>query len=282
MPRPSNPLAAASGAMVAFFGVLMTMIGLAGASEPSEIRAVMVVMALAGGAMVYGGIQMILTWRRAEKRMEEDMRIMHAPNAVPAAAVLPAAPARTVTEEGVPVYEEQLNPPRPDDAPPELLAVWSYDPGEWGTYTAGEMKAKGSEMLWTGVVLVVVGTWIFKEDAGLWAGFSYSAGFAMFICGLQWAIARSAHEKNVAVPSGDVRITTHAVLLNGTYLVLNDDHNHVGKATLVPGEPSILEVKVEWSTRNGPTHELIRIPVPAGREEEAERVRLRLLAEAGA
>ena len=85
-------------------------------------------------------------------------------------------------------------------------------------------------------------------------------------------MAKGDHQANVSGP-GEAIITPSAILLNGRYHVLrNDTYRFHGVRFDEAATPPQLEFTIGWSTRSGPTRDNIRIPVPAGRQEEARKV----------
>jgi hypothetical protein len=91
--------------------------------------------------------------------------------------------------------------------------------------------------------------------------------------GGKWLLARMAHQQNTATPRGEVVITPTAVLMNGRYQVIQDHHFRFRAARVSDGErPPILEIAIEWPTRSGTASDEYRIPIPAGREEEARAI----------
>ena len=83
---------------------------------------------------------------------------------------------------------------------------------------------------------------------------------------------KHAHKSNVSGP-GEAIITPSAVLINGRYHVLsNETYRLEGVRFDEAAHPPQLDFTVAWSTRSGPASDHLRIPVPAGRAEEAREV----------
>lgn len=68
-------------------------------------------------------------------------------------------------------------------------------------------------------------------------------------------------------------ITPSTVYINGQPNVFYDDVKQPAKFRLLEEQqPAVLEITYMWPVRRGTTFEELRVPVPAGREEEARRL----------
>jgi hypothetical protein len=154
-----------------------------------------------------------------------------------------------------------------------VLAHWVYEPGEWGAYTAVEVKRRTRE--WVGVAVTIFLVGLVSGSGGGDEGRAMIAAGAMvavMILAGGMLMAKGDHQANVSGP-GEAIITPSAILLNGRYHVLrNDTYSFHGARFDDAAHPPQLEFTIGWSTRSGPTRDNIRIPVPAGREEEAREV----------
>jgi hypothetical protein len=224
--------------------------------EGGEMWWLFVGFALSGVLMLGGAASNLVRWWRWQRREEAEARAMAA--AARARAADSAAPL-----------------------PARVMAHWTYQPGEWGAYASREVAHRGREALWLFVGTVVLGMLLlgWREAMDWREVFAASLGVGAMLGGGKWLLARSAHRQNVATPRGEVVITPTAVLMNGRYQVLQDHHFRFRGARILEDErPRILELSVDWPTRAGRVSDSYRIPIPAGREDEARAVARELTA----
>jgi hypothetical protein len=256
MPRSGNPFFPVINLMLVPFGFGMTMIGgtVLIAGDGGEMWWLFVGFLASGLLMLGGAVSNLVRWFGWVRR--ED-----------AAAARMAAVART----------RHADPYAP--LPPDVLAHWTYPPGEWRGYATGEVRHRTDEAFYIGVGVVLLGTLVVRWQIGAgWAeAFGVSLVIGILIGGGRWGLARWAHGQNLATPGGDVVITPTAVLMNGRYMVLRDHHFRFVGARVLDERPPILALSIEWPTRSGTVSETYRIPVPAGREAEARAVAEALL-----
>lgn len=286
MPNSSNPLNVLAGGLVAFFGVFVMATGAAvllGDSDLGPTRPFYYLAAFSGAAMVIGGVQMIVSQRRAmraETKHREAIRdaIGPAPSfpdepppssiapspAAPVRIAMPAAPAQTAAESVAPAASAPGILPSGEP----VLARWTYADDEWRKYTAAEWKRQVLVALFVGVGLTVVGWTVFRGEVEE-LGFGFLIWYALLITGGLIAVAAVAHRANRSAP-GEAIITPTAVMLNGKYHVLSDGRLSFGGVRLTElGTVPVLEFTVSAPTRGGRVPEQVRVPVPRGREAEA-------------
>lgn len=256
MVNSSHPMNAVSAALVLCMAPILLLLGIVGAvAETGQMRIVFVVMAGAGLAMLIGGIRMLLNWRRAAAEETAHQNAIRA-TVGPRSAALIQEPAPRALPSGEPV-----------------LAHWVYQPGEWSSYTKVEVKRRTRE--WIGIAVAVFLVGIVSGSGGGEEGRTMLAAATMVavmivVGGL--LMAKGDHQANVSGP-GEAIITASAILLNGRYHVLrNATYQFHGVRFDEEAHPPQLEFTIGWGTRRGPTRDNIRIPVPAGREEEARGV----------
>lgn len=254
----SHPMNALAAGLVLLMSPIPLFLGAVGAfAETGEMRIVFIVMFLCGVVLLFSGIRMIRQFLRAEKTEAAHQKAMReAAGPAPAAPGAPSpAPAPRQMPSGEPV-----------------LAHWTYEAGEWGAYTQGESKRKKTEAIVLGVAVFLVSVLIGGKgeegeammQAGAMVGIMLVAGGLL--------LNRSSEQANRSGP-GEAIISPSAILLNGQYHVLrNETYRFEGVRYEQHSQPPVLEFKVAWSTRHGPSSERVRIPVPAGREEEAREV----------
>ena len=272
MVNSSHPMNAVSAALVLSMAPILLLLGIVGAlAERGEMRIVFVVVAGGGLALLIGGIQMLVKWRRAvaaETAHQNDVRATVGPRpgaqqssrAVAAGepAARPAAAAR------------EPRPTLPTGEP--VLAHWMYEPGEWSAYTGVKVKRRAREWVAVATAVFLVGLVSSRGGDEGKTMLAAAATVAVMILVGGLLMAKGDQRANVSGP-GEAIITPSAILLNGRYHVLrNDTYRFHGVRFDEAAIPPQLEFTIGWSTRSGPARDNIRIPVPAGHEEEAREV----------
>lgn len=256
MLNSSHPLNAVSAALVLCMSPILLLLGIVGSlAETGEMRIVFIMMTVGGLGMLIGGIQMLVKFRRAvveETAHQNAMRATVGPR--------PAALAKEPVPHALPSGEP-------------VLAHWVYQPGEWTAYTGVEVKRRTGE--WVGVAITVFIVGLVSGSGGGeegWTMIGAATMVAVMVLVGGVLMAKGDQRANVSGP-GEAIITPTAILLNGRYHVLRNDTYHLHRARFdEAAHPPQLEFTIGWSTRSGPTRDNIRIPVPAGREEEARKV----------
>jgi hypothetical protein len=284
MPKSSNPLNLAVSALLVMMAVPITIVGVVGLFTAGEIWWVFGLMAASGGMMAASAVQNVFKWKKAVAEEEATTRAMLEATQPP--AIAPTVDDRphlrpAVDDHPHPSIPGSIAAPAPafvsapaaeaGRLPGPVLAHWRYDPAEWSAYTEREAAYRTREAIWVGVGMAALGTVILGWSEGDWGmGFAVSASIAALVAALRWGMARSARASNLSVPGGEVIIAPNAILLNGRYEVLQDHNFRFGGVRYLETErPPILEFTVTWATRGGRTNEQYRVPVPAGREDEA-------------
>ncbi len=256
MQNSSNPLNAVSAALVLSMAPIILLLGIVGSvAETGQMRVVFLVMTAGGLAMLIGGIQMLVKWRRAVVHETAHQQAIRA-TVGPRPATLASQPARRTLPSGEPV-----------------LAHWVYQPGEWSSYAGGEVNRRTGEWIGVGVAVLIVGL-VSSTGGGQegWTMLASAVFVAVVIVAGGLLMTRHAHRSNVSGP-GEAIITPSAILINGRYHVLsNDTYRLEGVRFDEAAHPPQLDFTVAWSTRSGPARDHLRVPVPAGREAEARQV----------
>lgn len=265
----SNATGSAISMILALFtgilGIIITIVGLSGAVSGDEmsntIRLLMWALTIAGGLMIYGALSMFFG---AKKKMEDTARDE---KKMTQAAVKALSSAETVqslraeTKKGFPVNNT-------------ILIRWTYNDEEWKEYTRKEFRYRIREAIILWVLLTGMGTWLLADyrDMGHLTAFLSSFGLGAIVTFIRYLIANNARNANSAKP-GEVVISAKSILINGKYHTLNDEMKTMSKVKLLKDEkPLILEFSVNWNTRKGPTNEQIRVPVPEGKTEDAQKL----------
>jgi hypothetical protein len=284
MPRSGNPFFPVINLMLVPFGLFGTFVGAAVllSGEGGEIWWLYVGFLLSGVLMLWGVVWNLVKWWRWQRDENAAAAAMAAaarahaappsaePYALPASWETPAPPAAAH-----PAAPSASPAPARAQPPAPVLAHWTYTPEEWSAYTQREIKYRGSEAFWifVGFVLLATLMLVWQESADWGTSFAVALAVGALLGGGKWLIARTAHERNVATPRGEVVISPTAILMNGSYQVIQDHHFRFRAARVIEGErPQILEIGIEWPTRSGMATEEYRIPIPAGREDEARAI----------
>ncbi|HEX8212723.1 MAG TPA: hypothetical protein VF584_21285 [Longimicrobium sp.] len=275
MINSSHPMNAVSAALVLCMSPILLLLGIVGSlADTGEMRGVFIMMAFAGLVLLLSGIHMLVKWRRAVVDETAHQNAIRA-----AVGSRPTAPAPPHAPQTAPAVAARPGAVAPDPVPLTLpsgervLAHWVYEPGEWSGYTTAEVKRRKGE--WVGGTIVIMVAGLVSSSGGGQEGRTMlmaTAILAVIILVGGMLMAKGDHQANVSGP-GEAIITPSAIMLNGRYHVLrNDTYRFQGVRFDEAATPPQLEFTIGWSTRSGPARDNIRIPVPAGREEEAREV----------
>lgn len=254
MPRSSAPAVAIVNVLLIPLGAATLAAGVVGATRVSEIRWAFVLLAIGGAVIMGGAVQGLFAWGKAVQVDEATRRAMvESVRAKPAASTGLAGP---------------------------VLAHWTYTAEEWTRFTSRELGYRTTEALMMGAATFVLGTIIIGLlEWDLRIAMIISGAVGGFIALGRWLVALAAFRRRRAVPTGDVIIGTHAILVNRRYDVIHDQRVRFGGARVLHGErPAILEVKIMVPGKYRRHPEEYRIPIPGGREDEAREVAAELAA----
>ncbi|HEU4556526.1 MAG TPA: hypothetical protein VFS20_01710 [Longimicrobium sp.] len=249
MPRSSHPALAVVNIIMIPLGLACVMVGIGGLSSTREIWWAFALLTAAGALVVYGGIRGVIGWTRSVDVEEHTAHEM--------IAAAQAGPS--------------LLPP---GAGP-VLAHWRYAPDEWRAYTSAEIRFRTRDALASAAFVAVLGTVVLGLlSRGDWpVAIGISGGMGALIGLGRWVMAWTAHRRNVGVQSGEVIVGPTALLWNGRYEVLRDRRIDFGGArVLTKFHPPILEITIKVPGRYRRIPEEYRIPIPAGRLDEAQTV----------
>jgi hypothetical protein len=260
--------------MLVPFGLFGLFVGAAVliAGDGGEVWWLYVGFLVSGVLMLWGAASNLVRWWRWQRNESAAAAAMAA--AVRAHSAPPAgpSPATPVMHPGVPSPAPPAT--HPGLPPVKVVAHWTYEPEEWRAYAEREVSHRGGEAFWLFVAVTLVGTPLVWQESRSWGiSFAISLLLGAVVGGLRLLIARAAHAQNVTTPRGEVVITPTAILMNGSYQVIQDHHFRFRSARVIEDErPPILEIGIEWPTRSGRATEEYRIPIPAGREDEARAI----------
>ncbi len=161
-----------------------------------------------------------------------------------------------------------------------LLAHWTFDQDEWRKYTENEhtrgIRLARSTFIWTfaiTLVLAVVIEWFADALNGTGAAIAVAiaAVLAALLGGLLYLSAKATHSRNLA-GVGEVHIGPNCVYFAGRFYTWAGKMATLRKAAFEPGDPCIVEFNWEYGSGDNRSVQEVRIPVPRGREEEAQRL----------
>lgn len=251
---------------LAVLGLFVMIIGLSGALSGDEmgngIRALLWVLAIAGGLMLYGAVTMFISANKKSADVKKDEANLTAEAKKPVNIDEARQSVQQAAEKG---FTEKNT----------LLTHWTYNKEEWETWTKHEFSFRKEEAIIFLVVLCIVGTLLLPSMRSM----SYFAAFlsSLFVGGIITAIRFGmAHSDRKANSSklGDVVISARSVLINGKYHTLNDEHKTLSSVKIITDEkPNVFEFSVVWNTRKGPTGHEVRVPIPEGKMEDALKLK---------
>jgi hypothetical protein len=304
LPNSTNPVDLISGMFITVMGLWMFYLGvtavLAPASDLGHLapwRPALALVAVGGAAVMASGLRGVIRWLRADRlpRQPRHQDLMRAAAGLPpesrqppplrgSAPPRPAAPIAVANAPGLTEPIAAANAPAPAEpaSPPAtsartlpsgepILAHWTYPAEEWKAYAEGEWRYRLWEAAGLALLIGLVGgllaTWRTGESS-----YASALVFGAFLGALRLAVAGSQRHANAAGP-GYAIISPTAVLLNGTHHALVSERRHFGGVRYASlDRPPVLEFTVKWKTRNGWMNEQIRVPIPTGREDEANAV----------
>lgn len=155
------------------------------------------------------------------------------------------------------------------------IAVWKYSPDEWQRFTAidfeEEKKTKKFLFLLVSAICVVVGIllWIRVEDILI---MFISLGIIPIVA-IPAFLAPRMRYKKLMNSEGKALISEKGVIIGKMFHLWVKLGAQLDQVVLVTDEnPPILEFHYSMPTRTGRQEEVVRVPVPQGKMEEAERI----------
>lgn len=157
----------------------------------------------------------------------------------------------------------------------DVLAHWTYTQAEWQAFAGTEMKEKTSENwgLWFVMAVMCLGLgiifWLIDHEAGLYV-FLAMVGMTLILAAAAFSFPRLRRQLRTG-RMGEAWIGSAAVFFDGDFYPWNSWMMRLEKVVLRPaGEsPACLEFHLYHLTRTSLQNQTLRIPVPAGRTDEA-------------
>ena len=162
-----------------------------------------------------------------------------------------------------------------------MIAHWTYAPDEWKKYTEEEYLREKSDKMGLFYVLVffcvLIGGGIFlvaddKEAAGIVLAGLF--GLIVFTRLLIYLTIKKTYDDNRKY-LGEVYISRRGVYLNKSF----HSWNFLSRLenARIDEKPKILKIEYSALSRQGKDYAYVRVPIPAGKEDEAKKVLAELL-----
>lgn len=161
-----------------------------------------------------------------------------------------------------------------------LRAHWTFDADEWQRYTASEytrgMKQTRSYSLWT-FVLSFGGLGVIAAFSGALTGLVlliillFSLAMTALVGGSIYLGTRSSFAANSKGP-GDVFIGSTAVYFGTRFYTWKGFGLALQKVSFEAGDPCVVEFQYRAGSGDNQSMHEVRIPVPRGRETEAQEL----------
>lgn len=157
-----------------------------------------------------------------------------------------------------------------------LLARWTYDPGEWARYTEAEVVRDRS---WKVGLFWIISGWalffgvlflIFEREAGL-AVFLMMLGLIALI-GATAALSIWIPYRRNRRRRGEAWIHPEGVYLNGALHAWGVGGATLDEVLLQREESLIVSFSYSFPAKGGRDGRTVNVPVPVGKEAEADRV----------
>jgi hypothetical protein len=155
----------------------------------------------------------------------------------------------------------------------DLLVHWTVDADVWRDYVASEFVIEKSEkkalFLVTAVISVAVGVlfMVFARDGGV-AVFLILMGLVAILAVVALLGPRLRYRRALRSP-GEIFISPSAAYVGGALHTWTLLGAKLERVDLADGQPQMLEIEYSFPTRMGRDEFTLRIPVPAGRGNEA-------------
>jgi hypothetical protein len=161
-----------------------------------------------------------------------------------------------------------------DPTTSDILANWNYSADEWKAFQNANRSVVARESVVLILLITAVGGWILHDDKG--EGWLFSFAFC-FVFAVLFILLKNYLKKgfiNVNTTAGvSVIIDREKLLLNGKLFSFRDEERTLEKAEIIDKRGiKMIEFSYGWRTRGGRTVDEIRIPVPQGKMDEAEKL----------
>lgn len=152
----------------------------------------------------------------------------------------------------------------------ELVAAWDVSPEDWRRFNAADLRERLAVALGMVLGFATLGAvgLALARAVPLTFAVPFSGAFGVLVAAL-WLlwITRARWQRPPRV-----RIGRDAVLVGNVRHTLRSDMHRLDRVTVEDGDPPVMVFTVSWSTRNGPSGDDVRVPVPPDRLQDARRV----------
>jgi len=240
-------------------------------SYPDQIWLLGLVLVGASVTLIYSGVMQLI---RAVKAQKETDKTQEKIDAIVLASKIDELGNTALANDKI---ESAIKQKQQADkiAPVEevILAKWQFSAQEWNRFLRFERKERKLSNNIESILILLLGGFLLRLGKG--AGYGLAFGISGTIAVIYWVgkYYLNMGSFGAAKAVNDVIITPVAVIINGKYNVLRNDSIWLSKA-LVKNENGLdyLELTYDWSTRKGNTFEDLRIPIPAGKLADAEKL----------
>jgi hypothetical protein len=146
---------------------------------------------------------------------------------------------------------------------------WTYSPAEWQRFTTQAWRQSiRSILVVTGIVWVILIAVFLASVANVPSGLALGTGMAILMGLLFFLMAVVDLQRRRRHTTSDVYINRVGIVLSGWYHPLRGWMGGLNRVTYKAGDPSVLSFDIGW----GRGRRVLKVPVPHGREAEAEQV----------
>lgn len=156
------------------------------------------------------------------------------------------------------------------------LAHWTYSAEEWQRFSIAERERSRKQGMWYVLGFALAGGLLvgplLMEQVGLVALPLFAAAGAAVGWGILAAVRRSEELRDRTLTVYEAFIGPDSAYCGGRYFAWTGLGTRLDGMEFLPGDPNALQVTFSVQSKGGRTPYHYRIPVPAGREDEARRV----------
>ncbi len=228
-----------SGIAVTIVGLLITPMGISGLLHTSldAIGWVLLLFTVSGLLLLVSGITMLIQ-SRSQKKSSDNL-------------------LQTIVEaqkNNLILIELESQPVR---------AHWLIDKTTWNNYKQNETKYRLYDNIYFFIAFALAGAVLITINKGVVIGraFIVSVIIGIIVVVIRRAIALAKLKSKTNYQ--ELYLTDNFIVLNGEKYLLFGDGIYTSNVQLLSNQdPTILEFKIHWKTRNGVTFDELRLPVP--------------------
>jgi len=162
----------------------------------------------------------------------------------------------------------------------DLFVRWNYTEEEWRAFAGGETERQAGEkrtLLWITAAMMIVAIIVIAavdRKASIFVGTILAATWILCLIAARVSLRGSRRNARSAPP--EARISADGLLLGAEFHLWRGWGNRFERCALDPGPPLQVAMVYSAPSRYSRTEVEVRVPVPAGREAEAEKLLARL------